>query len=170
MGAIQNAINQTLVLTGAATAAKKKDFQDKLEGMKSLAQSSEDLRHTTTKMYNEVAKKKPEDLKKANIENDNLYKSGTELINAAANIGKTQGIKGIREQIGNLNYYKDKNDEESKRQMAKIVKIKQAEQEALKVNKARSLLQKIQQNNQNSEMKKALKQYQYNLTRSKRGG
>ena len=54
--------------------------------------------------------------------------------------------------------------------MANIVKIKQGEQEALKVNKARSLLQKIQQNNQNSEMKKALKQYQYNLTRSKRGG
>ena len=54
--------------------------------------------------------------------------------------------------------------------MAKIVEIKQAEQEALKVNKARSLLQKIQQNNENSEMKKALKQYQYNLTRSKRGG
>lgn len=171
MGAIQNAINQTLVLGGAATAAKKKDFQDKLEGMKSLAQSSEDLRHTTTKMYNEVAKKKPEDLNKANIDNDNLYKSNTELIKAAADIGKTQGIKGIREQIGNLNYYKDKNDEESKRQMIKIAEMKLAEEKALKVNKARSLsLQKMQQNNQNSEMKKALKQYQYNLTRSKRGG
>lgn len=166
MGAIQHAINQTLVLGGAATAARKKDLQDKLEGMKSLAQSSEDLRHTTTKMYNEVAKK-PEN---SNIANDALYKSNTELIKAAADIGKTQGIKGIREQIGNLNYYKDKNDEETKRLMSNIVEIKQAEQEALKVNKARSLLQKIQQNNENSEMKKALKQYQYNLTRSKRGG
>ena len=166
MGALQNAVNQTLVLTGAATAAKKKDFQDKLEGMKSLAQSSQDALHAATKMYNEAAKK-PES---SNSANDALHKSGTELINAAANIGKTQGIKGIREQIGNLNYYKDKNDEETKRLMSNIVKIKQSEQEALKVNKARSLLQKIQQNNQNSEMKKALKQYQYNLTRSKRGG
>ena len=139
MGAIQNAINQTLVLGGAATAAKKKDFQDQLEGMKSLAKSSEDLRHTATAEYNKLAKKKPEDLNKANIENDNLYKSNTELIKATADIGKTQGIKGIREQIGNLNYYKDKNDEETKKQMAKIVKIKQGEQEALKVNKARSL-------------------------------
>lgn len=166
MGAIQNAINQTAVLSGAALAAKKKDFQDQLEGTKSLAQSSQDALHAATKMYNEVAKK-PEN---SNIANDALHKSGTELINAAANIGKTQGIKGIKEQIGNLNYYKDKNDEETKRLMSNIVEIKQAEQEALKVNKARSLLQKIQQNNQNSEMKKALKQYQYNLTRSKRGG
>ena len=134
--------------------------------MKSLAQSSQDALHAATKMYNEAAKK-PES---SNSANDALHKSGTELINAAANIGKTQGIKGIREQIGNLNYYKDKNDEETKRLMSNIVKIKQSEQEALKVNKARSLLQKIQQNNQNSEMKKALKQYQYNLTRSKRGG
>ena len=166
MGAIQNAINRTLVLGGAATAARKKDLQDELEGAKSLAQSSQDALHAATKMYNEAAKK-PES---SNHANDDLHKSGTELINTAANIGKTQGLKGIKEQIGNLNYYKDKNDEETKRQMANIVKIKQGEQEALKVNKARSLLQKIQQNNQNSEMKKALKQYQYNLTRSKRGG
>ena len=166
MGAIQNAINRTLVLGGAATTARKKDLQDELEGMKSLAQSSQDALHAATKMYNEAAKK-PES---SNIANDDLHKSGTELINTAANIGKTQGIKGIKEQIGNLNYYKNKNDEETKRQMANIVKIKQGEQEALKVNKARSLLQKIQQNNQNSEMKKAIKQYQYNLTRSKRGG
>ena len=166
MGAIQNAINRTLVLGGAATAARKKDLQDELEGAKSLAQSSQDALHAATKMYNEAAKK-PES---SNNANDDLHKSGTELINTAANIGKTQGIKGIKEQIGNLNYYKDKNDEETKRQMANIVKIKQGEQEALQANKARSLLQKIQQNNQNSEMKKALKQYQYNLARSKRGG
>ena len=166
MGAIQNAINRTLILGGAATAARKKDLQNELEGAKSLAQSSQDALHAATKMYNEAAKK-PES---SNSANDDLHKSGTELINTAANIGKTQGIKGIKEQIGNLNYYKYKNDEETKRQMAKIVEIKQAEQEALKVNKARSLLQKIQQNNQNSEMKKAIKQYQYNLTRSKRGG
>lgn len=166
MGAIQNAINQTLVLSGAATAAKKKDFQDKLEGVKSLAQSSQDLLHSATKTYNEVAKK-PES---SNIANDALHKSGTELINSAANIGKTQGIKGIIEQIDNLNYYKDKNDEETKKLMSKVAGIKLNEERALQVNKTRSLLQKIQQNNEKSEMKKAIKQYQYNLTRSKRGG
>lgn len=166
MGAIQNAINQTLVLGGAATAAKKKDFQDKLEGVKSLTQSSEDLLHSATIAYNKVTKA-PES---ANIANDDLHKSGTEFINSAANIGKTQGIKGIKEQINILNQHKDKNDKETKKLMSDIAEIRQNIERGLQAYKAKNSLQKMQQNNQNSEMKKALKQYQYNLTRSKRGG
>ena len=51
-----------------------------------------------------------------------------------------------------------------------IAEINENIERGLQANKAKNSLQKMQQNNQNSEMKKALKQYQYNLTRSKRGG
>ena len=101
MGAIQNAINRTLVLGGAATAARKKDLQNELEEEKLLAQSSQDNLNIASKLYNNLFKK-PEN---SNV-HDIIHESGTKIINAMGN-SKTQGILGIKERINNLKSFRN---------------------------------------------------------------
>lgn len=165
MGAIQNAINQTLVLSGAALAKQRSDAK----------QSAELARETVKNMKGKEFVEKGLDAK------SNTYLHQLE---------STGSIGALKK------YTKGVSDYASGKYDAKM-KAKQTAAEEKALNEAydnqppdyipsspeeyRAMqeadndylmneFQKMQQNNQNSEMKKALKQYQYNLTRSKRGG
>lgn len=162
MGAIQNAINQTLVLSGAALAKQRSDAK----------QSAELARETVKNMKGKEFVEKGLDAK------SNTYLHQLESTGSIGALKKyTKGMS---------DYASGKYDEKMKTRLSEKKALNNAynqpldyqpsspeEYKAIEEGRNNSLmneLQKMQQNNQNSEMKKALKQYQYNLTRSKRGG
>ena len=162
MGAIQNAINQTAILSGAALAKQRSDAK----------QSAELARETVKNMKGKEFVEKGLDAK------SNTYLHQLESTGSIRDLKKyTKGMS---------DYASGKYDEKMKARLSEKKALNEAynqppdyvpsspeEYKAMEEGYNNSLmngLQKMQQNNQNSEMKKALKQYQYNLTRSKRGG
>lgn len=162
MGAIQNAINQTAILTGAALAKQRSDAKNAAE----LARES-------------VKNAKGEEFVKKGLD----AKSNTYL----HQLESTGSIRALKKYTkGVSDYASGKYDEKMKANSSEEKALNNAynqpldyqpsspeEYKAIEEGRNNSLmneLQKIQQNNEKSEMKKAIKQYQYNLTRSKRGG
>lgn len=162
MGAIQNAINQTAILSGAALAKQRSDAK----------QSAELARETVKNMKGKEFVEKGLDAK------SNTY------LHQLESTGSIRALKKYTK--GMSDYASGKYDEKMKANSSEEKALNNAynqpldyqpsspeEYKAMEEGYNNSLmneLQKMQQNNQNSEMKKALKQYQYNLTRSKRGG
>ena len=163
MGAIQNAINQTLVLGGVAAAKQRSDAKN----------AAELARETVKNMKGKEFVEKGLDAK------SNTYLHQLESTGSIGALKKyTKGVS---------DYASGKYDEKMKARLSEKKALNEAydnqppdyvpsspeEYKAMEEGYNDSLMnkfQKMQQNNQNSEMKKALKQYQYNLTRSKRGG
>ena len=162
MGALQNSINQTLVLGGAALAKQRSDAKSAAE----LARES-------------VKNAKGEEFVQKGLD----AKSSTYL----HQLESTGSIRALKKYTkGVSDYASGKYDEKMKANSSEEKALNNAynqpldyqpsspeEYKAIEEGRNNSLmneLQKIQQNNAKSEMKKAIKQYQYNLTRSKRGG
>lgn len=159
MGAIQNAINHTLVLSGAAFAKQRSDAKSAAE----LARES-------------VKNAKGEEFVQKGLD----AKSSTYL----HQLESTGSIRALKKYTkGVSDYASGKYDAKMKANSSEEKALNNAynqpmdyqpsspeEYKAIEEGRLMNELQKIQQNNENSEMKKAIKQYQYNLTRSKRGG
>lgn len=162
MGAIQNAINQTAILASAALAKQRSDAKN----------AAELARETVKNMKGKEFVEKGLDAK------SNTYLHQLESTGSIGALKKyTKGMS---------DYASGKYDEKMKTRSSEEKALNEAYNQPLNYqpsspeeykaieegynNSLMNELQKMQQNNQNSEMKKALKQYQYNLTRSKRGG
>ena len=162
MGAIQNAINQTAILTGAALAKQRSD-----------AKSAAELARETVKNM-----KGKEFVEKGLDAKSNTYLHQLESTGSIRDLKKyTKGMSdyasGKYDAKMKANSSEEKALNEAYNQPLDYQPSSPEEYKAMEEGYNNSLmngLQKMQQNNQNSEMKKALKQYQYNLTRSKRGG
>ena len=162
MGAIQNAINQTAILTGAALAKQRSDAKN----------AAELAREAVKNMKGEEFVEKGLDAK------SNTYLHQLESTGSIGDLKKyTKGMSdyasGKYDAKMKANSSKEKALNEAYNQPLDYVPSSPEEYKAMEEGRNNSLmneLQKMQQNNQNSEMKKALKQYQYNLARSKRGG
>ena len=159
MGAIQNAINQTAILAGAAFAKQRSDAKNAAE----LARES-------------VKNAKGEEFVQKGLD----AKSKTYL----HQLESTGSIRALKKYTkGVSDYASGKYDAKMKANSSEEKALNNAynqpldyqpsspeEYKAIEEGRLMNELQKIQQNNAKSEMKKAIKQYQYNLTRSKRGG
>ena len=162
MGVLQNAINQTAILASAALAKQRSDAKNAAE----LARET-------------VKNAKGEEFVQKGLD----AKSKTYL----HQLESTGSIRALKKYTkGVSDYASGKYDEKMKARLSEEKALNEAynqpldyqpsspeEYKAMQEGYNDSLmneLQKMQQNNANSEMKKALKQYQYNLTRSKRGG
>ena len=162
MGVLQNAINQTAILASAALAKQRSDAKNAAE----LARET-------------VKNAKGEEFVQKGLD----AKSKTYL----HQLESTGSIRALKKYTkGVSDYASGKYDEKMKARLSEKKALNEAynqpldyqpsspeEYKAMQEGYNDSLmneLQKMQQNNANSEMKKALKQYQYNLTRSKRGG
>ena len=162
MGALQNAINQTAILSGAAFAKQRSDAKN----------AAELARETVKNMKGEEFVEKGLDAKSSTY------------LHQLESTGSIRDLKKYTK--GMSDYASGKYDEKMKAKLSEKKALNEAyneppdyvpsspeEYKAMEEGYNNSLmngLQKMQQNNQNSEMKKALKQYQYNLARSKRGG
>ena len=162
MGAIQNAINQTAILSGAALAKQRSDAK----------QSAELARETVKNMKGKEFVEKGLDAK------SNTYLHQLESTGSIRDLKKyTKGMSdyasGKYDEKMKANSSEEKALNEAYNQPLDYQPSSPEEYKAIEEGRNNSLMnefQKMQQNNANSEMKKALKQYQYNLTRSKRGG
>lgn len=162
MGAIQNAINQTAILSSAALAKKRSD-----------AKSAAELARETVK-----------NMKGEEFVEKGLDAKSSTYLHQLESTGSIRDLKKYTK--GMSDYASGKYDAKMKAKSSEEKALNEAynqpldyqpsspeEYKAMEEGYNNSLmngLQKMQQNNQISEMKKALKQYQYNLTRSKRGG
>ena len=162
MGAIQNAINRTAILTGAAFAKQRSD-----------AKSAAELARETVK-----------NMKGEEFVEKGLDAKSSTYLHQLESTGSIRDLKKYTK--GMSDYASGKYDAKMKAKSSEEKALNEAynqpldyqpsspeEYKAMEEGYNNSLmngLQKMQQNNQISEMKKALKQYQYNLTRSKRGG
>ena len=161
MGAIQSAINQTLVLGSAALAKQRSDAKN----------AAELARETVKNMKGKEFVEKGLDAK------SNTYLHQLESTGSIRDLKKyTKGMSdyasGKYDAKMKANSSEEKALNEAYNQPLDYQPSSPEEYKAMEEGYNNSLmngLQKMQQNNQNSEMKKALKQYQYNLTRSKRG-
>ena len=162
MGAIQNAINQTLVLGGVAAAKQRSDAKN----------AAELARETVKNMKGKEFVEKGLDAK------SNTYLHQLESTGSIGALKKyTKGMSdyasGKYEAKIKANSSEEKALNEAYNKPLDYQPSSPEEYKSIEEGYNNSLMnefQKMQQNNQNSEMKKALKQYQYNLTRSKRGG
>lgn len=162
MGAIQNAINQTAILTSAALAKQRSDAKN----------AAELARETVKNMKGKEFVEKGLDAK------SNTYLHQLESTGSIRDLKKyTKGMSdyasGKYDAKMKANSSEEKALNEAYNQPLGYQPSSPEEYKAMEEGYNNSLmngLQKMQQNNQISEMKKALKQYQYNLTRSKRGG
>ena len=162
MGALQNSINQTAVLAGAALAKQRSDAKN----------AAELARETVKNMRGKDFVEKGLDAK------SNTYLHQLESTGSIGALKKyTKGMSdyasGKYDEKIKANSSEEKALNEAYNQPLDYQPSSPEEYKAMEEGYNNSLmneLQKMQQNNQNSEMKKALKQYQYNLTRSKRGG
>ena len=162
MGALQNSINQTLILGGAALAKQRSDAKN----------AAELARETVKNMKGKEFVEKGLDAK------SNTYLHQLESTGSIGALKKyTKGMSdyasGKYDEKMKANSSEEKALNEAYNQPLDYVPSSPEEYKAMEEGYNNSLmnsLQKMQQNNQNSEMKKALKQYQYNLARSKRGG
>ena len=162
MGAIQNAINQTAILTSAALAKQRSDAKN----------AAELARETVKNMKGKEFVEKGLDAKSS------TYLHQLESTGSIRDLKKyTKGVSdyasGKYDAKMKANSSEEKALNEAYNQPLDYVPSSPEEYKAMEEGYNNSLmngLQKMQQNNQNSENKKALKQYQYNLTRSKRGG
>ena len=162
MGAIQNAINQTAILTSAALAKQRSDAKN----------AAELARETVKNMKGKEFVEKGLDAKSS------TYLHQLESTGSIRDLKKyTKGVSdyasGKYDAKMKANSSEEKALNEAYNQPLDYVPSSPEEYKAMEEGYNNSLmngLQKMQQNNQNSEIKKALKQYQYNLTRSKRGG
>lgn len=162
MGAIQNAINQTLVLGGAAFAKQRSDAKSAAE----LARES-------------VKNAKGEEFVQKGLDaKSKTYLHQLESTGSIRALKKyTKGVSdyasGKYDAKMKSNSFEEKALNEAYNQPLDYQPSSPEEYKAMEEGRINSMmndLQKIQQNNAKSEMKKAIKQYQYNLTRSKRGG
>lgn len=162
MGAIQNAINQTLVLSGAALAKQRSDAKRAAE----LARES-------------VKNAKGEEFVKKGLDaKSNTYLHQLESTGSIRDLKKyTKGVSdyasGKYDAKMKANSSEEKALNDAYNQPLDYQPSSPEEYKSIEEGRNNSLmneLQKIQQNNEKSEIKKAIKQYQYNLTRSKRGG
>ena len=162
MGAIQNAINQTLILGGAAAAKQRSDAKSAAE----LARES-------------VKNAKGEEFVEKGLDaKSKTYLHQLESTGSIRALKKyTKGVSdyasGKYDAKMKANSYEEKALNEAYNQPLDYQPSSPEEYKLMEEGRMNSLmndLQKIQQNNEKSEMKKAIKQYQYNLTRSKRGG
>ena len=162
MGAIQNAINQTAILSGAALAKKRSDAKS----------AAELARETVKNMKGEEFVEKGLDAKSSTYLHQ-LESTGSIRDLKKYTKGMSDYASGKYDAKMKANSSEEKALNEAYNQPIDYVPSSPEEYKAMEEGYNNSLmngLQKMQQNNQNSEMKKALKQYQYNLTRSKRGG
>lgn len=162
MGAIQNAINQTLVLSSAAFAKQRSDAKNAAE----------------------LARETVKNMKGKEFVEKGLDAKSSTYLHQLESTGSIRDLKKYTK--GMSDYASGKYDEKMKANSSEEKALNNAynqpldyqpsspeEYKAMEEGRNNSLmneLQKIQQNNEKSEMKKAIKQYQYNLTRSKRGG
>ena len=162
MGALQNAINQTAILSGVALAKQRSD-----------AKSAAELARETVKNM-----KGKEFVEKGLDAKSNTYLHQLESTGSIGALKKyTKGMSdyasGKYDAKMKANSSEEKALNEAYNQPLPYQPSSPEEYKAMEEGLNDSLMnefQKIQQNNQKSEMKKAIKQYQYNLTRSKRGG
>ena len=162
MGAIQNAINQTAILSGAALAKKRPDAKS----------AAELARETVKNMKGEEFVEKGLDAKSSTYLHQ-LESTGSIRDLKKYTKGMSDYASGKYDAKMKANSSEEKALNEAYNQPLDYQPSSPEEYKAMEEGYNNSLmngLQKMQQNNQNSEMKKALKQYQYNLTRSKRGG
>ena len=162
MGAIQNAINRTAILTGAAFAKQRSDAKN----------AAELARETVKNMKGEEFVEKGLDAKSSTYLHQ-LESTGSIRDLKKYAKGVSDYASGKYDAKMKANSSEEKALNEAYNQPLDYVPSSPEEYKAMEEGYNNSLmngLQKMQQNNQNSEMKKALKQYQYNLTRSKRGG
>ena len=162
MGAIQNAINQTAILSGAALAKQRSDAKN----------AAELARETVKNMKGEEFVEKGLDAKSSTYLHQ-LESTGSIRDLKKYTKGMSDYASGKYDAKMKANSSEEKALNEAYNQPLDYQPSSPEEYKAMEEGYNNSLmngLQKMQQNNQNSEMKKALKQYQYNLTRSKRGG
>ena len=162
MGAIQNAINQTAILTGAAFAKQRSDAKN----------AAELARETVKNMKGKEFVEKGLDAKSSTYLHQ-LESTGSIRDLKKYTKGMSDYASGKYDAKIKANSSEEKALNEAYNQPLDYQPSSPEEYKAMEEGYNNSLmngLQKMQQNNQNSEMKKALKQYQYNLTRSKRGG
>ena len=162
MGAIQNAINRTAILTGAAFAKQRSDAKN----------AAELARETVKNMKGEEFVEKGLDAKSSTYLHQ-LESTGSIRDLKKYAKGVSDYASGKYDAKMKANSSEEKALNEAYNQPLDYQPSSPEEYKAMEEGYNNSLmngLQKMQQNNQNSEMKKALKQYQYNLTRSKRGG
>ena len=169
MGAIQNAINQTAILSGAALAKQRSDAKN----------AAELARETVKNMKGKEFVEKGLDAKSSTYLHQlestgsiGALKKYTKGVSDYASGKYDEKMKARLSEKKALNEEKALN-EAYDNQPPDYIPSSPEEYKAIEEGRNDSLMnefQKMQQNNQNSEMKKALKQYQYNLTRSKRGG
>ena len=162
MGAIQNAINQTAILTGAALAKQRSDAKN----------AAELARETVKNMKGKEFVEKGLDAKSSTYLHQ-LESTGSIGALKKYTKGMSDYASGKYDAKMKANSSEEKALNEAYNEPPDYVPSSPEEYKAMEEGYNNSLmngLQKMQQNNENSEMKKALKQYQYNLTRSKRGG
>lgn len=162
MGALQNAINQTAILSGAAFAKQRSDAKN----------AAELARETVKNMKGEEFVEKGLDAKSSTYLHQ-LESTGSIRDLKKYTKGMSDYASGKYDAKMKANSSEEKALNEAYNQPLDYQPSSPEEYKAMEEGYNNSLmngLQKMQQNNQNSEMKKALKQYQYNLTRSKRGG
>ena len=162
MGALQNAINQTAILSGAAFAKQRSDAKN----------AAELARETVKNMKGEEFVEKGLDAKSSTYLHQ-LESTGSIRDLKKYTKGMSDYASGKYDAKMKANSSEEKALNEAYNQPLDYQPSSPEEYKAMEEGYNNSLmngLQKMQQNNQNSEMKKALKQYQYNLARSKRGG
>ena len=162
MGAIQNAINQTAILSGAAFAKQRSDAKN----------AAELARETVKNMKGKEFVEKGLDAKSSTYLHQ-LESTGSIRDLKKYTKGMSDYASGKYDAKMKANSSEEKALNEAYNQPLDYQPSSPEEYKAMEEGYNNSLmneLQKMQQNNQNSEMKKALKQYQYNLARSKRGG
>ena len=167
MGALQNAINQTAILSGAAFAKQRSDAKNAAELARETVKNMKGEEFvekgldakSSTYLHQLESTGSIRDLKKY-TKGMSDYASGKYDAKMKAKLSEK---KALNEAYNEPPDYVPSSPEEYKAMEEGRI---EGEYNDLLMDK----LQKMQQNNQNSEMKKALKQYQYNLARSKRGG
>lgn len=162
MGAIQNAINQTAILSGAALAKQRSDAKS----------AAELARETVKNMKGKEFVEKGLDAKSSTYLHQ-LESTGSIRALKKYTKGMSDYASGKYDAKMKANSSEEKALNEAYNQPLDYVPSSPEEYKAIEEGLNNSLMnefQKIQQNNEKSEMKKAIKQYQYNLTRSKRGG
>lgn len=160
MGAIQNAINQSLVLGGVAAAKVRSDAKQSAEIAREAVkeEKGEEFKEGKSKLYlRELESKGSIGQMKKYTKIVNKYLSGE--VTAEAQRALKAKKAAAEEKAEAQEYNKPMDYQPSSPE-------EQAEIEDAEFN----VYTRMQQNNRKAQMKKEFKQYQYNLTRAKKGG
>lgn len=164
MGAIQNAINQSLVLGGVAAAKVRSDAKQSAEIAREAVkeEKGEEFKEGKSKLYlRELESKGSIGQLKKYTKTANKYLSGE--VTAEAQRALKAKKAAAEEKAEAQEYNKPMDYQPSSPE-------EQAEIEGGRLDAEFNVYTRMQQNNRKAQMKKEFKQYQYNLTRAKKGG